>query len=706
MKFILKKYSFLSLFFALIVLLSACSQAQEHTNKKHKYTNELINETSPYLLQHAHNPVNWHAWNEKTRQKAKKEGKLMLISIGYAACHWCHVMEKESFEDSTVAKFMNEHFIAVKVDREERPDVDQIYMEACQLTNGRGGWPLNAVTLPDGRPIYAGTYFPKEEWLRMLKHFQENYETNPEGFDEQATRVLAGINQNEFIFKKEDKKKINIAELDLVFDNWQDKIDFKKGGRQGSPKFPMPNNYEFLLRYFHLSKNQKAKEAVLTTLNNMAWGGIYDQIGGGFARYSTDANWKAPHFEKMLYDNGQLVSLYSMAFQLTKNPFYKDIVYQSLDFIERELTSPEGAFYSSLDADSEGEEGKYYVWKKTEIDEVLGQESELFCDYYQVSQGGNWEHKNNILFRARDKNNTFYAKKYSISEKELQSQLESSKKKLFTVRNKRIHPNLDDKVLCTWNALMLKGYADAYRAFGEKKFLDVAIKNADFIINKMADGNRLHRNYKNGKATINGFLSDYSFTIEAFITLYQVTFDEKWLYKAKDLNEYVLEHFYDNNSGMFYYASDIDFDLISRKMKLGDNVIPSPNSSMAKNLFVFGQYFDNKDYLDKSRQMLSNIQENILNNGSYYSNWGILMTYFASSPYEVAIVGDDFEAKRKEWEQNFAPNVFLLGGKNEGTLSLLKNKLIQDETMIYVCQEKTCQFPVKEVKKAIKQMEK
>ena len=465
----------------------------------------------------------------------------------------------------------------------------------------------------------------------------------------------------------------------------------------------MPVGYQFLLHYNYLTQNADALKAVTITLNKMADGGIYDQIGGGFSRYSTDAYWKVPHFEKMLYDNAQLVSLYSSAYQQTKDANYKIIVTETLDFIQRELTSNEGGFYSSLDADSEGEEGKYYVWTQSELQKVLGNEADLIFDYYNVKEKGNWENSQNILFKSA--NDKMIADKYKITESELTEQVSKAKKILLNERTKRIPPELDDKIITSWNALMLKAYVDAYNVFDDKKYLDLALKSAEFINTKIkSPDNRLYRNYKNGKASINAFLDDYAFTIAAFISLYQATFDEKWLDDAKQLADYTVAHFYDNKSGMFYYTSDIDPTLIARKMEVSDNVIPSSNSEMAKNLFVLGNYFYIDDYINMSKKMLNNVKQNALKGGAYFANWDILMSWFVSPPYEVAILGNEFESKRKEFDKNYLPNVFLSGGKNEGTLSLLDGKLIEGQTTIYVCQNKACKLPVTEVKEALKQI--
>lgn len=680
------------------------------TNKKnHKYTNRLINESSPYLLMHAHNPVNWYPWGEEALEKARKENKLLIISIGYAACHWCHVMEEESFEDPGAAKLMNDHFVSIKVDREERPDIDQIYMNAAQLITGGGGWPLNAIALPDGRPFYAGTYFPKESWISILTQINRVYKESPEKIEAQAASLTNGIKTSEIIRLNTQEPDFQRADLDRAFVLWKDDMDFEWGGQKKAPKFPMPIGFQFLLRYRQMTGNEKALEAVKITLDRMAMGGIYDQVGGGFARYSTDSYWKVPHFEKMLYDNAQLVSLYSSAYQLTGDGLYKRVVYETLEFIERELTSPVlpgggFGFYSSLDADSEGVEGKFYTWTKEEIKTILGGDAGLAIDYYNVTNGGNWEHTN-ILFRT--KTDEEFAKEKGLSVDDLLTRISAADKKLLEARSVRVRPPLDDKILTSWNGLMVMGYVDAYRVFGEDRFLQRALGNAEFIVKRMMSGDgRLDRVFKEGKgkSSINGFLDDYAFTISAFISLYQATFDEVWLVRAEKLLKYVLAHFYDGGSGMFYYTSDIDPGLIARKMETTDNVIPGSNSVMAVNLYVLGEYFYNEEYVKKSRQMLNNVKSNVLRHGVYFANWGILMGYFVDRPYEVAIVGDGSIGIRKEMDKRYLPNVIFMGGKVEGKLPLLKGKLVKGQTTIYVCKDKACRLPVTDTESALKQM--
>jgi uncharacterized protein YyaL (SSP411 family) len=667
------------------------------------FTNELIHESSPYLLQHAQNPVNWYPWGEKALQKAKAENKLLIISIGYAACHWCHVMEHESFEDAEVAKIMNKNFICIKVDREERPDVDHVYMNAAQLITGRGGWPLNAIALEDGRPFYAGTYFPKDKWVNMLAYFVDMQQKQPDALVKSAEQVTKGIHATEHVTFKSNKKIFSITDLDKQFETWKGNIDFERGGENRAPKFPMPSAWAYLLHYHYLSSNEEALKALTVTLDNMALGGIYDQLQGGFARYSTDANWHVPHFEKMLYDNAQLVTLYTQAFQVTKNPLYKKVVYETFDFVKQELTSFEGAFYASLDADSEGVEGKFYVWAKEEVDNVLAEESALFSAYYNITADGNWEHGNSILLR--NETDEEIAGTFKLTVDELKDKIDVAKVKLLQVRGARVKPGLDDKILSSWNAMMISGYTKAYRVFGEEIFLSAAVANANFLLRyAIAANGEMTRNFKNGKATINALLDDYAFTIAAFIELYQATFDEKWLFEADKLTEYASAHFYDDESKMFFYTHNHYADLIVRKMELSDNVIPSSNSEMAKNLFLLGHFLNKDEYISKAKQMLINVEADVQRNIYFYANWGILQGLFTSPLFEVAIMGDDFADKQKQFDEHYLPNVILLGGNSASKLVLLENKMVAGQTTIYVCRDKSCELPVVEVEQALGQI--
>ena len=693
------------IFFVLLGCLACKNQSQLTVDGPSP--NALIHENSPYLLQHAYNPVDWRPWNDEALAKAKRENKLLIISVGYSACHWCHVMEHESFEDSLVASIMNEHFVPIKVDREERPDVDDVYMSAAELITGRGGWPLNAFAMPDGRPVWAGTYFPKDQWIDILNRFIELKENEPNKLEDSADQLTSGISSIDAIELVESQQEYTPDLVSDISKLFIANVDMEKGGRQGAPKFPMPNNWEYLLKYADRSGNTDALAAVTTTLDNMLNGGIYDQIGGGFARYSVDGIWKVPHFEKMLYDNSQLVSLYAQAYQKTQNPNYKRIVTETLAYIDREMRAPEGGFYSSLDADSEGEEGKFYVWTNEEIEEALSGSDHIAMikDLYTISPNGNWEHGNSILHTTLATN--LIAEKYDMSEDELYGILPALKEQLLSYRANKVRPGLDDKILTSWNALMIKGYVDAYRAFGDRAYLDEAIQNAHFILNKqMSDDGRLNRNYKDGSSKINAFLDDYANMIQAMISLYQVTLDQSWLTLSKDMADYAIAHFYNEQNGMFNYTSDLDARLIAPTVELVDKEIPASNSAMARNLNTLGEIYYNKDYQTKSEQMLRNMMPQITSTNlpNFYSNWLQLLFDLSYPPYEVVVMGDDALKLTHELMADYTSNTIFLGDTQDNDLPLLKYKYVPDETKIYVCQNKACKFPVTQVSEARKLM--
>ena len=671
----------------------------------HKYTNDLIHETSPYLLQHAHNPVNWKAWNDETLAEAKETSKLILISVGYAACHWCHVMERESFEDSIVAQVMNDNFINIKVDREERPDVDQVYMNAVQLLTGSGGWPLNVVALPDGRPVWGGTYFQKDQWMSALNQIVKVYNDEPEKLKQYADQLEEGIksldvvnlNTNEAVFTSEFVEK--------AITTWSQDFDHDKGGMKRAPKFMMPNNLHFLLRQAYQNNDSALQTYVNNSLTKIAYGGVYDHVGGGFSRYSVDDKWHVPHFEKMLYDNAQLVSLYSDAYLITKNPLYKTTVLETLAFVKRELTDEDGSFYSSLDADSETvsgelEEGAFYVWKEEELKSLLKDDFDLFSDYYNINDYGYWEHDNYVLIRTKSDNEIITS--HNLESSLLPEKISSWKSLLLKERARRDRPRLDDKALTSWNALMIKGYVDAYRVFGEEEFLNIAKKNAQFIIGKqLKEDGGLYHTYKDGKSTINGYLEDYAATIDAFITLYEITLEQQWLDHSRNLANYAFDHFFEDNSKMFYFTSDEDSALVSRTIEYRDNVIAGSNSIMAKNLLKLSHYFDNEAYLNTSKTMLNNVLPEMEQYPSTFSNWLDLMLNFSNNYYEVAVVGKEAKEKIKELNQTYLPNKLIIGSTEDNDLPLLKNRYIEGETYIYVCVNKACKLPVSEVEKAI-----
>ena len=694
-----------AIFFLFICALLGCNAPKKDILNTPEFTNDLIHESSPYLLQHAHNPVDWKPYNETTLQLAKKEKKLMIISIGYAACHWCHVMEHESFEDSTVASVMNKNYISVKVDREERPDVDQIYMNAVQLMTGSGGWPLNVITLPDGSPVWGGTYFRKEDWINSLEQIQEIYQEEPQKLIAYANRLKEGLKSMDLIqLNTEDVDFKNYSSASVVKKMSQN-FDHENGGSKGAPKFMMPNNLEFLLRYSFEKNDKVVMDYVTLTLDKMAFGGLYDQIGGGFARYSTDEKWHVPHFEKMLYDNAQLVSLYSHAYAVTNNPLYKEIVEESLEFIKRDLTNKEGGFYSSLDADSKNakgvlEEGAFYIFTSEELESQLKDDFKIFQEYYNINSYGKWENNHYVLIRK--KTDSEIEKEFGINSEIFQQKKNNWKNILLKYRNYRDKPRLDDKTLTSWNAMMLKAYVDAYKIFGKEEYLQSALRNANFISEKQIEKDgRLYHNYKDGKSSINGFLEDYAFTIDAFIDLYQVSLDEKWLSLSKKMTDYAITNFFDSEKHMFYFTSKEDPAIITRNFEYRDNVIPASNSVMAKNLFILSKYFGEPRFEEISHQMLKNVLNEIDAYPSGFTNWMDLLFNYQNNFYEVVVVGREAERSIRKINKNYFPNIITAGHDGESENPLFKNRYIEGETLIYICVNNTCNLPEKDIEKAI-----
>ena len=654
--------------------------------------NRLSLASSPYLRQHADNPVDWYEWGEEALAIAKKENKPLIISIGYAACHWCHVMAHESFSDEEIAGFMNSHFVCIKVDREERPDIDRIYMEAAQLLSGRGGWPLNAFALPDGRPFYAATYFPPDNWVDALHQLSHLFQDEYPRILQAAKSLTEGIQANP-LHGISDSKPFLPDEYFASYENQINTIDFEFGGYTGAPKFMMPTGLEFLLQYHYQTGDQKALDAVTITLDAMAKGGIYDQIGGGFSRYSTDQFWKVPHFEKMLYDNAQLISLYSHAFQLTSNQLYAEIVEQTIAFSERELRHVEGGFFASIDADSEHEEGKFYVWTKQEIESILGAETaEIVLRFYQVSAYGNWESGKNILHYKDNK--TKFARENGMSVSELNAILHKANKLLLEYRNLRIRPTTDDKILTSWNALMISGYINAYKALGNEQHLKGAISTAQFLeTNMIKDGGLLYRVYKDGKVSTEAFLDDYALLADAYICLYEVTFDLHWLELSQLLTAHVWNHFADAENYLFFYTSDQAESLIARKYEISDNVIPASNSVFAHVLFKLGILLEKADFTHMANEMVFKMRHVIVQQGAYYANWAMLLGKMVYPSYEAAILGENAIQVNLEMQEKYLPTVVFAGGISEN-LPLLQNRLVENKTVVYVCQNKTCNSPV------------
>lgn len=661
--------------------------------------NRLSKASSPYLRQHADNPVDWYEWGDEALSKARLENKPLIISVGYAACHWCHVMAHESFSDEGIAEFMNSHFVCIKVDREERPDIDRIYMDAAQLLSGRGGWPLNAFALPDGKPFYAATYFPPDQWMDALHQLSHLFQNEYPRVLQAATSLTEVIRTTPFPGVS-NSKPFNLEEYLTAFENQINTIDFEFGGYSGAPKFMMPAGLEYLLQFHYLTRDQKALDAVTITLDAIAKGGIYDQIGGGFSRYSTDQFWKVPHFEKMLYDNAQLITLYAHAFQLTNKPLYAEIINQTILFAERELQNTDGGFYASIDADSEHEEGKFYLWTKQEIESVLDTETaEIVLCFYQVSAYGNWENGKNILHYKDNK--AKFSSENGMTVNELNAVLQIANKSLLEQRNSRIRPATDDKILTSWNALMILGYVNAYKAIGNENYLNGAINTAHFLETNMVTGNGLlYRVSKDGKVSTDAFLDDYALLADAFISLYEVTFDLHWLQQSQLLTGYVWNHFMDAENHLFFYTSDLAENLIARKHEISDNVIPASNSVMAHLLFKLGILMENSEYSKMAAKMLFKIRNEIAQQGAYYANWAMLLGKMVYPSYEVAILGENAASINLEMQKNYLPTTVFSGGISEN-LPLLQNRLEDNKTAIYVCQNNACNSPVYLAKEAL-----
>jgi uncharacterized protein len=661
--------------------------------------NRLINETSPYLLQHAHNPVDWYPYGEEAFEKARTENKPMLFSIGYASCHWCHVMERESFENEAIATVMNEAFVCVKVDREERPDVDHFYMDAVQLLYGHGGWPLNCFATPDGKPFWGGTYFKPEQWKDILKNVSGLFKDQNRDFLDQAREVTEHLMKSGNINKTGDNKVLDAGYFDEVLYLLRQQFDPANGGLSGAPKFPMPLVIQLLLQYYYAFGKQDTYQQALLTMRNMAKGGIFDQVGGGFARYSVDNRWKVPHFEKMLYDNALLVSLYCNAYRITKDEAFKDIIEGTLDFIKSELTSPEGLFYSSLDADSEGEEGHFYTWTKTEFDIVLGQYSDLIAEYFGMGESGHWEEGRCTLYR--NETDAQFAQRHFLSEEELRALVISCRVMLMEIREHRQRPGLDDKIVLSWNALMIRAYTDAYATLGNSEYLGIALNAARVLGSLLHDpeGGLFHT-WKNGKARIAGFLDDYTFFADACLGIYQMTLDNSWLAQAESYVKYAITQFADTESGLFFF-SEQKHHCIVRKTETYDSVVPSSNSAFARLLHSLGTLTGKTAYIEICDSMLSVMTEKISNYPTSYANWVILAMERSLPFFVIAVVGEDAHEKLQELGKHYIPYTLIAGSTIPGDMPYIRNRFVAGKTLFHICNENSCFAPVDSVDKAI-----
>jgi uncharacterized protein YyaL (SSP411 family) len=668
----------------------------------HPYTNRLVHETSPYLLQHAHNPVDWYPWGKEAFEKAKKEDKPVLVSIGYSACHWCHVMERESFEDAQVAALMNENFVNIKVDREERPDVDHIYMDAVQAITGSGGWPLNVFITPEGKPFYGGTYYPpkrafnRASWVEVLQAIAEAYREKKEEIEEQADNLTEHLKTTNTIGNNYEKYVFDKKNIELAYQNIMKTADKEWGGFGRAPKFPQTFTINFLLRYSVLTGNKEALHQALLSLNKMIQGGIYDQLGGGFARYSTDTEWLAPHFEKMLYDNALLICTLSEGYQITKKERYKEIIEETLTFVERELMHKQGGFYSALDADSEGEEGKFYVWEYQEIERLLGKNAFIFSQYYNVRREGNWEGKNILHTTAPLKE---FSGNENIDFEDLKRIIDEGKTVLLKERNKRIRPGLDDKLLLSWNALMNSAYSKAYAATGNEHYKEVAIKNMNFLLSAFSSGkNQLFHSWKNEQGRHQAFLEDYSFLIAALIDLSEISTDTQWLEKAKGLTIYVTENFSDNETALLFYTQVSQTDILLRKKEVYDSAIPSGNSVMALNFYRMGIIYDNEEWRQRATQMVSSFANMAVKYPTSFGVWLSMVFQISFGTNEIAIVGSEFQPYLNEVLKLYIPHSIIMASGTENNFPLLKGKSSNFHTSIYLCRNYACQQPLNSVK--------
>lgn len=659
--------------------------------------NNLKSATSPYLKQHENNPVWWQSWSDEVLAYAQEMNKPLLISIGYSACHWCHVMEHQSFENDEVAEIMNEHFVCIKIDREERPDLDALYMNVVQIIHQSGGWPLNVFALPDGRPFYGGTYFPKHQWIELLMNIQAMYHQNYSKTLEYVHSIAEGLTKMETIELKSEQQ-FSKDKIQETFDFWKQQFDDEWGGFNRAPKFMLPNAWEAILRYGVQTKDEDVLIQTKITLDRMAFGGIYDQLKGGFARYSVDPYWKVPHFEKMLYDNGQLLSLYANAFKVYGEEEYKSVMDETVNWLKDEMLAPENAFYAAIDADSEGEEGKYYVWNSAELKEILGHEFELFKAYYNIDGFGEWEHGNHILMRLTDDED--FAEKHQMSLEDLLLKVKHWKAILNPIREQRIKPHRDEKILTSWNALTIKGLCDAYQALGQDEYLKLAENAMQFLLAKQWNGETLYRNYKDKQTTIPGFLDDYALVIEALIKLFETTTKLNYLEKAQDLTEQVFNQFYNHKNKMFAYKSHYDTPLVNETFEIYDNVISSSNSMMANNLFKLGKILNQDHYIEQAKQMLSNIEDKIHDYPTGFANWIQLYLNFSHDYKEIVIVGNEAKEYLKQLHFYYIPNAIFVAAEKDH-LEITQNRWTEGQTGIHICQNYACRMPVYEVDKAL-----
>ncbi len=673
--------------------------------------NKLGNESSPYLLQHAKNPVHWHAWNEESLGRAKKENKPIFLSVGYSSCHWCHVMAHESFEDDEIAKIMNENFVNIKVDREERPDLDDIYQKVCQMSTGQGGWPLSVFLTPDQRPFYVGTYFPaidsygRPGFGSLCRQLAQSWKEKPKDIEKAADNFLQNLDK---LQQFPTPSKIDKSILDEAAINLLQIADVTYGGFGQAPKFPNASNLSFMFRYSKLSGISKFEKFALLTLKKMAKGGIFDQIGGGFHRYSTDARWLVPHFEKMLYDNALLPIVYSEAYQITKDSFFRDVVNKTLDYVIREMTSSNGTFFSAQDADTNGEEGQTFVWKKQEIEKILGEDSDIFCIYYDVTDGGNFE-GNTIL--ANNISASSLGFKFNKSESEIQSIILKCSDTLLEVRNKREQPGKDDKVITSWNGLMISAFLTGYRITDNTKYLDVAKKSIDFFENNFEKDHILHRTFKNDESKLNGYLDDYAYMANASIDMFESTSDPKYLQFATNLANHLITHFWDDSTHGFFFTSDNHEKLIIRPKNNYDLSMPSGNSVAAHVLLRLHHIMQNKQFLEITTKIIEAHATAAAENPFAFGYLLNVLYLYHQKPTEITIINDKNSELISALQKKFLPESIMIIIRDSDNLNSLSKytffsgkEFQDDKTSVFVCKNFSCSLPLSDLSEIEKEL--
>ena len=673
--------------------------------------NKLGHESSPYLLQHAKNPVHWNAWNEEALGRAKKENKPIFLSVGYSSCHWCHVMAHESFEDEETAKIMNENFVNIKVDREERPDLDDIYQKACQMTTGQGGWPLSVFLTPDQRPFYVGTYFPaldsygRPGFGSLCRQLAQSWKEKPNDIEKASNNFMQNLGK---LQQHQAPSKIDKSILDEAAINLLQIADTTYGGFGQAPKFPNASNLSFMFRYSKLSGISKFQKFALLTLKKMAKGGIFDQIGGGFHRYSTDAKWLVPHFEKMLYDNALLPIVYSEAYQITKDPFFENVVKKTLDYVIREMTSSDGTFFSAQDADTNGEEGQTFVWKKQEIEKILGSDSEIFCIYYDVTDGGNFE-GNTIL--ANNINASSLGFKFGKSEPEIQNLISKCSEKLLEIRNKREQPGKDDKIITSWNGLMVSAFLSGYRITDNPKYLDAARQSIDFFESNFEKNHILHRTFKNAEAKLNGYLDDYAYMANASVDMFENTSQPKYLLFATNLANYLITHFWDDSTNGFFFTSDNHEKLIMRPKNNYDLSMPSGNSVAAYVLLKLYHITQNKQFLETAKKIIESQAISAAENPFAFGYLLNALYLYYQKPTEITIINDNNFELISSLRKKFLPESIMVLVENQSNLEALSKhpffsgKEFQNEkTTVFVCKNFSCSLPLSDLSEIEKEL--